>query len=642
LLKYILRSWIPLLFILPNPGRLYAQAFKDTLHLKEMEVRANLVPGNNGYKKVMFDSLILLPYRDADLSTVLSQISTIFIKSYGPGNLATTSFRGTPANHTQVEWNGISLSNPMLGQSDLSQIPVSAFDEIEVLYGASGLTKTSGAFGGVVNLVTNPDWNNRIHTTLAQSIASFDNYTTEAGVVAGTASFQSHTRLNFSSALNDFPYYDDFTKQTVSQHNARSLQYGFTEEAFLKINDKHLFAVRVWYSFDNRDIPPVVEGSSTYYPQTLLNKTLRSILEYKLVEKFWNFSIKSSFINQFMNYKSDSMFINNDHTYYSWFSTARFTYTRVKNLTIKPGLDYTWDDVKSDAYEGIKTRNTLGFYLEASYKFNDHVKTQMILREDYLDNQFMPFIPSLGIDYKPFNKVNLYFNANASRNYRYPSLNDLYWAVWGNPDLKPEYDDGIEGGITYNMASDNSSFFVETAVSGYYSWMHDMIVWSPMATNPSVWKPQNISEINARGVEISLNLKWKLGKLQIASSNNYTFCRSTYQKTTSTEDQSLGKQLIYVPENTFNGTLNLSCWKFNLGYNLSFVGDRYTSSDNQTYMPRYTLSNLFLGKLFDFNNFALSLQVKINNVFNVDYQSVKNWPMPGRNYALTVRFEFKK
>ena len=56
-----------------------------------MEVRANLVSGNSGYKKVKFDSLLLIPYRDADLATVLSQISTIFIKEYSPGNLATTS-----------------------------------------------------------------------------------------------------------------------------------------------------------------------------------------------------------------------------------------------------------------------------------------------------------------------------------------------------------------------------------------------------------------------------------------------------------------------------------------------------------------------------------------------------------------------
>jgi len=143
-------------------------------------------------------------------------------------------------------------------------------------------------------------------------------------------------------------------------------------------------------------------------------------------------------------------------------------------------------------------------------------------------------------------------------------------------------------------------------------------------------------------VEASLNLKWKIRKLQITISNNYTYCKSTYEKTTSLEDQSLGKQLIYIPENTYNGTLNLNCWNFILGYNLTFVDNRYTSSDNQSYMPRYSLSNIILSKSFFLHKFVISLQIKVNNLFDVDYQSVKNWPMPGRNYALTVRFEFKK
>ncbi len=605
-----------------------------------MEVKANLVPGNNGYKKVRFDSLLLLPYRDADLSTVLSQVSTIFIKEYSPGNLATTSFRGTPANHTQVEWNGINLNNPMLGQSDLSQIPVSAFNEIEVLYGAAGLTRTSGAFGGVVNLVTNPDWNNRIHAVAAQTLGSFENYTTQLNFIGGTSSFQSNTRLNYTSQRNNFPYYNENTGETVTQHDANVMQYGITEEAFWKIKDKHLLTARVWYSYDDRDIPPQVVGS--YYLQKMLNKTLRTVLEYKLVEKYWNFSFRSAFVNQFMNYRYDNMFINDNHRYYSWLNSARFAYTRVKNLTIKPGLDYTYEHVRSDDYSGIKTRNTLGFYLEASYIFNDHISSRLVLREDFLDGKFMPFIPALGFDYKPFNKINLYLNANASRNYRYPSLNDLYWIPGGNPELKPEYDNGLDGGITYNYPSKNNAFFFETSLTGYYSWMHDMIVWSPMPSNPSVWTPQNVSAVNARGVEASLNLKWKINKLQITSAGNYTYCKSTNEKTTSPLDQSLGKQLIYTPENTFNETINLICWNFILGYNVNYVDKRYTSADNQSYMPGYSLSNIILGKSFVLHNFVISLLVKVNNVFDLDYQSVENWPMPGRNYSMTVKFEFKK
>jgi iron complex outermembrane receptor protein len=620
---------------------LLSQSLNDTLQLREMEIKANLVPGNSGFKKIRFDSVILLPYRDADLSTALSRISTIFIKEYSPGSLATTSFRGTPANHTQVEWNGISLSNPMLGQSDLSQIPVSAFDEIEVLYGAAGLTKTSGAFGGVVNLVTSPDWNKRINASLSQTLASFDNYTTLADVTAGTQSFQSHSRINFNSALNDFPY-TDYYGERVYQHDAKVLQYGLTEEAFFKIRDKHLLTARVWYSYDNRNIPPVSNGSAAYDPQTTLNKNLRALAEYKLVEKFWNLSVRSALVNQFMNYRNEGLLIDNDHRSNSWINTLRFTWTGVKNLTVKPGLDYQYDHVRSDAYDGLKTRNTIGAYLEASYVINKHLRTQTVLREDMIDGKFMPFIPSLGLEYKPFNKVNLYFSANASRNYRYPTLNDLYWSLWGNPDLSPEYDNGLEGGATFNIPLFRNTLFLESEVSVYGSWMDDMIKWSPLPDNPSIWKPQNVKQVLARGVEASLNFKWEIWKLTVTSASNYSYCKSTYQQTTSANDNSLGKQVEYVPENTFNGTINFSLYRFLFGYNLNFVDKRYTSPDNQSYMPAYSLSNIIFGKSFCLPNFVISLQLKVNNLFNIDYQSVNNWPMPGINYGFTVRIEFNK
>jgi vitamin B12 transporter len=428
----------------------------------------------------------------------------------------------------------------------------------------------------------------------------------------------------------------------VTQHDASGIQYGISEEAFIKIKDRHLISARVWYSYDNRNIPPTVSLTPSYYTQSQLDKTLRALLDYKYIRKSWSIFFRTSLIDQFMNYRNDSMKIDDDHHSYSWINSLRFTYTGIRNLTIRPGLDYTYDHVKSDAYTGIKTRNTVGAYAELMYTFNKHVKTQLVLREDYLDFQFMPFIPSLGLEYKPFNKVNFYVTANASRNYRYPTLDDLYWNVWGNPDLKPELDNGLETGINFNYPSVNGRFFIETSVAAYYTRMFDMIEWSPVQGNSSIWKPQNVKEVLARGLECSMNVKLKIGPVVITSANNYTYCHSTYEKPGSVMDQSPGKQLMYVPLNMFNGTLSLDFYKFKIGYNFTYLDKRYTSSDNQYFMPGYSLSNIIFGKTIDLKNFVLSLQVKINNLFNIDYQSVKNWPMPGRNYSLTVRFEFKK
>ena len=153
-------------------------------------------------------------------------------------------------------------------------------------------------------------------------------------------------------------------------------------------------------------------------------------------------------------------------------------------------------------------------------------------------------------------------------------------------------------------------------------------------------KPENINEVLARGIEAGLNISWIFFGFTITSENNYHFCKSTYEKTTLTTDASLGKQLIYIPGNTFNSTLNARKWGFYFSYNFSFVGKRYTGKDNLSYMSAYNLSNIILGKNFALTKFILSLQLQINNLFDLALRSIANVPMPGRNYALTARFNF--
>ena len=80
----------------------------------------------------------------------------------------------------------------------------------------------------------------------------------------------------------------------------------------------------------------------------------------------------------------------------------------------------------------------------------------------------MPLVFTLGSEYHPFKKINLSFSGNISSNYRYPSLNDLYWDLFGNPDLKPEQDYAIEAGSVYNFLTKNTKFFIEASLTGLF------------------------------------------------------------------------------------------------------------------------------------------------------------------------------
>jgi len=615
-----------------------AQNLKDTLRLPEFEVKSGFISDNQGFKREKLDSVLLLKHLDADLSEILSRNSVIFIKSYGNGTLATPSFRGTTAQHTQVEWNGINLNSPMLGQMDLSQIPVSQFDEIEILYGAAGISRTGGAFGGVINLATNPDWNERIKVTLAQSLGSFDTYSTNFNLMAGNKNIQSRTKANFTSSLNDFLYYNDYLGTKVRQENASCLQTGITQEVFWKIKDKHIISGRLWYNYSDRNLPPTATDYGQGHIEKQKEKALRAVLEYKYVERKFNIMAKSCLVDQYMNYYLDTT-INTTHKYCSWINRIRFSYLGIRNLTIKPGIDFTRDWVNSDSYDGIKTRNTTSILAEINYDIGKKIKTSLVIREDVIDDKFLPVIPALGLEYAPLYDVDWKLTINLARNYRYPTLNDLYWSLTGNPDLKPETNYSVEVGTWYHWLSGNRKFFIESSLTGYYSWIYDMITWQPIEGS-NLWEPENIDEILARGLELGLNLKYDLWGFDLNWLTNYSFCKSTYEKASSEYDNKIGKQLIYVPVNNLNSTISVERWRFFLKYNFCYTSARYTGKDNLSMMPGYTLSNILAGKNISMRNFMLSLQVEINNLFNLDYQSVANRPMPGINYYFTVKLSF--
>jgi outer membrane cobalamin receptor len=636
ILTYI-RSFI-LFLIVFHTCNLLGQSLKDTLHLSQFEVTGSFTQHNEGFKKIRLDSSLLVLYSSNDLATLLTQHSTVFIKTYGNGSLSTPSFRGTTANHTQVQWNGISINSPMLGQTDLSQVPVSQFESLEILYGAATVARTSGAFGGIINLVSNPDWNNKANVLLSQTFASFSNYTTNLNLALGNNWIQSVTKINYSNALNNFPYYNDQTFQREKLVNAMYVLAGITQETFFKVSPRDIISARVWYSDNYHQIPPITTNTEANHSEAEKDQDIKSIVEWKRSDRNYYFIARSSLVDQYMNYVLDQQIFN--HHSYSWVDRFRFVYTGIKNFVIKPGIDYSTDWVKSTSYDGLKSRNVVAAYSEFNYNPRKHFQLSAVIRQEMVDGKFKPFIPALGAEYKPFNSINLTLNANICRNYRIPTLNDLYFMPYGNPTLTMETDYSGEGGLVYNYGKNNDDFFIEASLTSYYSKLENLIIW--FYTPSGEPKPLNISEVNARGIESGLNIAWSFQQFRFALTNAYNYCLSTNQKAIVLGDNSIGKQLIYTPVHTFNSTLLVTWSGFFCSYSFVYSGVRYTNPENTSYMPGYSISNIILGKKFHLKKNTLSLQLNFNNLFDLDYQSIVNRPMPGRNYELTLKFHFSK
>lgn len=111
-------------------------------------------PADIGRVESRLDSAALRESVALSLSDVLGFNSSIFLKNYGRATTSTANFRGTSPSHTQVSWNGMRISSPMLGSTDFSLIPSYFVDKVSILHGSSSLSDTGGGLGGLVKLTS--------------------------------------------------------------------------------------------------------------------------------------------------------------------------------------------------------------------------------------------------------------------------------------------------------------------------------------------------------------------------------------------------------------------------------------------------------------------------------------------------------
>lgn len=179
---------------------------QDTIVLQTVEVvDSPLKKTAEASMERSMDPSLIKRLNTVSMSQLLIQHSPVFIKTYGPGGLATASFRGTTPSHTLVLWNGFRLNTPSLGQVDFSTIPVFMTDNIALQWGSS-TSSNSGGLGGVVNIENNGHYGDGLILDLKQSYGSFNSI--GSYLTLGYSAEKCFVRVKAyrNSSDNDFEY----------------------------------------------------------------------------------------------------------------------------------------------------------------------------------------------------------------------------------------------------------------------------------------------------------------------------------------------------------------------------------------------------------------------------------------------------
>ncbi len=647
---------------------IFSQNLSDTLvEIENVTVTAKKIfkKEDAGMKETTVDSLIIAKKINLSLSELLSENTPVFIKAMGRGALATASFRGMAASHTQVNWNGLNINNPMTGMVDFSLIPVYIVDDMHLKHGTASTADKSGGLGGSINIANTPTWDKKFSFKYMKGVGSYRTFDEFVSFGGGTKKIQIKTRVYYNYSKNNYSFINRdigdidtltgaITNPLDSNHNADYTKYGILQEIYYRPTMHSTFSCKYWGQLADRTIPRVTssEGPDNSNLNNQIDKDRKAIVDWK----YWFGKSKLTLRSGFSKKKLDYFLRNNvselgiipaiysKNIEKSSLNKLEYSFDLDEKFSLESSLDinyhnvFTKDSVKKTGYK--EDRTELSAFLALRKNFADRLNLNLMLRQDYVDNGFV-LVPFFGFDFRIIKELDFLLKGNIARNYHQPSLNDLYWQPGGNPDLLPEK--GISGEVGLEHQLLIAKHLLKTEITAYRSDIDNWIIRIPNFKGH--WEPLNIKRVLAQGIEFYATWKGKIKNIGFQISGNYAYTASiNYGNPLVWGDESYGKQLVYIPLHSGNVLIHVEYKDFYISYQHNSYGERFTTSNNdftrRDWLYPYFMNDIIIGKNMQVKGVNISAEFKIYNLFNETYHSVLRRPMPGINYIFLLSVGF--
>jgi len=593
-------------FLLLLSQFLFSQDTISARTIKKVVISDNLLNDYSQTQKTEIINDSIIRRNPALMTSVLNYNSLIYFKENGIGGASSPSFRGTTAQQTAVIWNGININSLTLGQTDFNAVNNLGFNNMIIKSGGGSVFYGSGAIGGSVHLNSDLYFYDDFENDLFFRYGSFDTYDARFQTTISSQKYSLKIGFTHSQSENNYPWVGKNRKNTNGQFENATFKTDFG----YNINATNTIKLYSQYFVGERHFSLII---STETPTKYHNTNIWNLLEW--TSKFDNFTSRVKIAHLFEQY---NYFPHIDNEYYTFGKVESFIgkYDLAYDLSERIKLNAVFDFTQNHGI-GSDIANRKRQIYSASWMFQhllfDRFLYEISMRKETTDNYESPFLYSLGAkyDFTSFYSV----KCNASKNFRIPTFNDLYWKGSGNTDLKPET--SLQAEINNDFQFKN----FKVSLTAYYNRMKDMLRWLP--TSGAIWKPVNTDEVEIFGFETTLSYCYSFGKHRITLNGAYGY--------TSSKDKKTNNYLMYVPFDKSNVKASYTYQKLHFYSEFLYVGQVYTASDNN---PKYNLEGyqvFNIGSEYIWKN-NYTFGVKIQNILDTFYQSVPSRPLPGRNF----------
>lgn len=599
------------------------------------------------------------------VADALRYFSGLQLKDYGGvGGIKTVNIRSMGTNHLGIFYDGIELGNAQNGQIDLGQFSLDNVEEISLYNGQrSAIFQPASDFGnaGSVYIRTKAPrfmMGRRYNLLVRAKYGSSDTFRFSSlweQKLSDHISSSLSTSVLTSSGRYKFRYRrvtEDNTMAydtTAVRHNGDIWAFRIEENVRGGIADGY-WNVKAYTYHSERGIPGAIvnnvwrrgerQWDHNTFGQAVFQKSFGDKFSTKALAKY------AYYVTRYVN--NDETQIHVDNTYRQqemYFSTSN-VYEILSKWSVSMSYDFKWNKLNANMVDFAFPHRYSNFVSLATALTLSRIQAQASLVEQVVKDHVKygassssrsTLTPAFFVNVYPFESKLLAVKAFAKKSFRMPTFNDLYYADMGNSKLNPE--SALQYDLGFVLNKDWKQGIVDhfrLQVDGYYNTVHDKIVAYPKGQQFR-WTMLNLGKVHIKGVDAMAEVGLEPAKdWKVTARLQYTY--QDARDVTDPNTSYYKDQIPYIPWHSGSAILGLSWREWDLSYSFIYSGERYSQQENILYnhlQPWYThdMSVVYHARRW-------SARLDVNNIFSQDYDVILNYPMPKRNYMLTLEYNF--
>jgi vitamin B12 transporter len=562
------------------------------------------------------------------------------VRNGGPGATASVSVRGANSEHTLFLLDGLELNDPINPSRsyDVSHLPLSQVERVEILRGPQGLLYGSDALGGVVNIITRSG-RGRPRLTLSSSADTLSSLTADVSLAGSgrktdysLSLFHERTAGVSAAAAS----YVGNTEKDGYRNLSLDARFGFAASPASSLT----FTVRATTARTELDNFGGPGGDDPNNVQTYGSLLVRGQYRGLSPSGRWERTLSLAWLGTRRENDNPADPAHPDESDLGLYHSGLLKLDWQNNFFLSPantltaGLELGSESGRSDyvsvsAYGPYESdfpsarAGSAGLYLLDHWETKGRFFVTAGVRADRHSRAGTAVTFRVAPAYL-VTATGTRFKASLGSGFKSPSLYQLYapatsFGPVGNPLLRPERALGWDAGVEQTLAAGRALL----SVTWFESSFRDLVDFDYAAGYV------NIGRARTQGLEVSAEARPSGGSRLLAS---YTRL--------SARDTDTGTGLLRRPRDKFSAEAGLRIRDgFDLAAHALWVGsslDRdYSAYPYPTItLPGYVLLDMVLTKAL---GSGLEAFARVDNLLNVAYQTVWGYGSPGITFRTGFR-----